>query len=292
MKLLENQGLRRKLLINIFFLVFALFSVSRRTPIIDESPPFERFLIGVFAPIQSGIVVLRNNLKDFWKHYLLNVEASKVNVELKKEIDFLNEKIFEGLQTKEENLRLKGLLEFVENRMEKRIMAQIVAFDSSRDYKVIRINKGLRDGLIPYSPVVTSMGLVGYVYRLTDYYADILTILDTNNRVDAIVDRTRTHGILEGYSDDTCLMKYISRSEGIILGDVVLSSGLGRIYPKGVNIGTITRVERESDGITQHVEVTPNVNFARLEEVVVLIQNQGSQLIRDWDRLQLLEEGK
>jgi rod shape-determining protein MreC len=134
--------------------------------------------------------------------------------------------------------------------------------------------------------VVTSAeGLVGYVYRLSDHYADVLTILDANNRVDSVVERLRSHGILEGYSSGKCIMKYVNRTEPIILNDMVLTAGLGNVYPKGMKIGYISRIERESYGSTQHVEVTPLVNFSKLEEVIVLVQEEEEHKQAEWNKL-------
>ena len=154
-------------------------------------------------------------------------------------------------------------------------MAQVVSWDASNDFKVLRINKGENDGLKVLSPVITMTGLVGYVYRLTSNYSDILTILDQNNRVDAIIARSRTHGIIEGHSAMTCKMKYVARTEQLLEGDVIITAGLGEIYPKGIKIGTVSQIDKENIGITQRIEVKPSVDFQRLEEVVVLIEGVG-----------------
>jgi rod shape-determining protein MreC len=140
------------------------------------------------------------------------------------------------------------------------------------------------------APVVTSVGLVGYIYRLTDHFADILTVLDNNNRVDGLIQRVRAHGIVEGYSSEKSLMKYVSRTEPIILGDVVITSGLGNIYPKGIRVGGVSKIERESYGITQYVEITPAVDFGLLEEVVILLAEGDEQKRREWEALDQMEE--
>jgi rod shape-determining protein MreC len=112
---------------------------------------------------------------------------------------------------------------------------------------------------------------VGYIYRVGYNYSDVLTILDPNNRVDAIVERTRTHGIVEGVFNYMCSLKYVSRTEPIELGDRLITAGVGGIYPKGVKVGMITNIEQESSGMTLSVEVTPSVDFHQLEEVIVLL---------------------
>ena len=167
----------------------------------------------------------------------------------------------------------------------KRILAQIVSYDANSDFRVLRINKGSGDGIKLQSTVVTSDGVVGYIYRLTDHFADILTIIDTNNRVDVLVQRTRSHGIVEGYRASKCLMKYVSQTDPVILGDEVITSGLGNVYPKGLRVGSVTRIERESYGITQQIEVTPAVDFTTLEEVVVLSFENDDARRLEWQAL-------
>jgi len=100
----------------------------------------------------------------------------------------------------------------------------------------------------------------------------------------------RSHGIVEGYNNEKSIMKYISRAEPIILGDKVITSGLGNIYPKGVKVGTVSRIESESYGITQNVEISPAVDFGRLEEVVILLSNENDQKRREWEALDQMDE--
>ena len=288
MKLIDNQTEKFKIFVNIIVLAISLYGVARQDTTFSSVSPFEGFLIDSFAPLQQGITTSNEKVTSFFAHYMFNVNASKTNVELVKEVDFLNQRIFELEETRLENGRLKELLGFVDEREEKRVIAQIVAFDASSEQDVIRINKGKNDGLKIFSPVVTAQGLVGYVYRLTNHYSDILTIVDPNNRVDAIINRIRSHGIVEGASVGKCIMKYISRTEPVILGDLVVTSGLGRIYPKGLAVGKVTRIEREAYGITQYIEVSPIVNFRKIEEVVVLLGEDHTELESEWRKLDSL----
>src|SRR5690554_6448626 len=209
-------------------------------------------------------------------HYVLIVNTSKDNALLTKKVDELENQLFEMEEVRKENVRLKQLLKFgVDIPMEK-VLAQVVSWDASNEFRVLRINKGSRDGLREMSPVITMNGLVGYVYRLTPNYADILTILDQNNRVDSIVARTRSHGVVEGASDFKARLKHLNRTEKVEVGDEIITAGLGNIYPKGIRVGTISKIDKENYGITQSIVVTPSVNFHKLEEVVVLIDKEDS----------------
>ena len=286
MKLIEDEGLRvKKLIINIIVLVIALRGVSKYNVEEHQSPLFDRLIIDSLAPMQSSVTYLKRKFSSIFEYYVMNVNASKENTELKKKISVLNGHLFQFEELAEENKRIKELLQFGKEIPMKKVLAQIVAWDAASDYKVLRINKGSADGLKLQSTVVTSKGLVGYVYRLTNHFADILTILDSNNRVDGLIKRIRSHGIVEGHSGEKCVMKYVTRTEPVILNDLVLTSGLGNIYPKGLKIGRVTRIERESYGITQYIEITPSVDFGRLEEVIVLVSPDDKRRQLEWEAL-------
>ncbi len=285
MRIVEQKSPRLRLIINITVMCLALYAVSRREVAYDKTSPFEKFMIEVMAPIQRTIVFMKTKVTTTIDDYFFNVDASYDNRMLRKKLFEYESKIFQYGEMEQENKRLRGLLATNSEVKGKRLLAQIVAWDSSSDFKVIRINRGSNDGLKILSPVITDEGLVGYIYRVSYNYADVLTILDANNRIDGIVERSRTHGIVEGYSKNRCIMKYVARTSPMLIGDVALTSGLGNIYPKGIKIGTVSRIERDSYGITQHIELTPAVEFGKLEEVIVLLWEGDQEKRKEWDEL-------
>ncbi len=285
LKLVEDESHRWKLVINILVLIIGLRGVSESDARSQKVSLFERLMIDMFAPMQKSVTYIKDQSSSFFDHYLTNVSASKENELLKKKIEELQSDAFSHEEIAGENTRLKELLGFGKKIPAKKILAQVVAWDSSSDFKVIRINKGIDDKIKLQAPVVTAQGLVGYVYRLTNHFADILTILDSNNRVDGIIKRIRSHGIVEGYSGNKCIMKYVARTEPVILNDLVLTSGFGNIYPKGLRVGTVSKIERESYGITQEIEIKPSVDFGRLEEVIVLNMSGDVNKEIEWKAL-------
>jgi rod shape-determining protein MreC len=288
----ESQSQKLKIVINILVLGLALYGFSERNAPFSKVTPFERVMVDYLGPLQRSVTNIQLSIADFFEHYLMNVGVSKENVELKKQVGELSSEIFSYQEVLKENKRLKDLLQFGEEIQKKKVLAQIVAWDGSSDFKVLRINKGEKDGVRVLSTVVTADGVVGYIYRVTRHFADILTILDPNNRVDGIIERTRSHGILEGYGNNRCIMKYVTQSEPVILGDLVLTSGLGNIYPKGLIIGKISKIERESYGVTQSIEVRPSVDFSRLEEVIVLVGEDSQDKKDEWQTLDQAEQGR
>ncbi len=272
MKNLNFDSSRWKLFNNLAVVCLSLYGFSIQNYQVSEVSFFQKVVIETLAPVQRGTVSIKEQIAYTFDHYIQIVNTSKKNVELLKEVDTLRSQVFSLEEVKKENERLKQLLEFGKDIPRKKVLAQIVSWDASNEFKVLRINKGSNDGLKLMAPVITMTGLVGYVYQVSPNFADILTVLDQNNRVDAIISKTRTHGIVEGSSAFYCQLKYVSRTEKVEIGDEIITAGLGEIYPKGIKIGRISQIDKESFGITQSITILPSVDFKKLEEVVVLIE--------------------
>ena len=136
------------------------------------------------------------------------------------------------------------------------------------------MNQGENDGVAKDMAVATSEGVVGRVIEVSRNTAKVLLITDANSAVDVIVQRSRAQGILEGKIEETCILKYVQKSEEVQVGDRVITSGLGGIFPKGLVVGTVTKVDRKRPGIFQYIEVTPAVDLSKLEEVLILGEEQ------------------
>ena len=285
MKLIHQSGKRLKIGLNIAMLLLALFSFLRQDRTIRQTSRFENMMIDQFSMIQGLMATVRRKVGVLREDYWARLDASRENVLFRRKIVELERELFVAQETFKENQRLKKLLGFVQNVSSEKILAQVVAWDGNSDFKVIRLNKGLKDGVKLQSAVVTDRGVVGYIYRMTDHFSDVLTILDSSNKVDGVIARIRSRGIVEGYSFDKCIMKYVTRTDPIVLRDIVITSGLGNIYPKGIKIGKVSRIERESYGITQYVEIKPMVDFQSLEEVVILIPSGEDIRKREWEVL-------
>ena len=229
----SNQPSRNRLFIDVFVLSFSLFYYSQQELSRVNVSSFDGFVINTVAPIQKSVNSIYNNVSNFFNNYLANVNAAKRENDLVTQIESYKKVIFNFSETSKENDRLKKLLQFKEQLKYDSISAKIVAWDSSANFRTIRIDKGFSSGVKIQSPVISHNGVVGYVYRMSSHFSDVLTILDPNNRVDVIASRTRSHGIAEGYSGDSLIMKYLKITDPVALNDEIITSGLGYIYPKG-----------------------------------------------------------
>jgi rod shape-determining protein MreC len=118
--------------------------------------------------------------------------------------------------------------------------------------------------------VVISEGVVGRVIEVSPDTAKVLLLTDPNSALDVIIQRSRAQGIMEGKVDEVCVLKYVQKSDDVQVGDQVITSGLGGIFPKGLMTGMVTKLDRKRPGIFQYIEVSPAVDFSKLEEVLIL----------------------
>lgn len=231
---------------------------------------FDRAAVSISAPVQSAISWVIDSSWGVVENYTLLLHVRQNNIDLSQENRKLQNEIANYQEMAKENERLRKLVDFGQNIQGKKVIARVIAQDVSSEFRAIRLNKGMAEGVERGMAVVTPEGIVGRVLRATTHYSDVLTLLDSSNAVDALVQRSRARGVIEGMSENLLTFKYLRRTDDIEVGDMVVSSGVGGLFPKGLVVGKISRVERKSYGITQYVEVTPMVDFTKLEEVTVV----------------------
>lgn len=184
----------------------------------------------------------------------------------------LSLELVELRESKLENERLRGLLNFKEANASvgDYFAAKVIARDPDRITNTILIDIGRVDGVAERMPVVTADGLVGRVLEVHPWTAVVQLLMDRNCRVSAIIQRrSRTQGIVM-VEDGTFYLSHVPLRSEVEEGDVVVSSGLGGIFPGGLLVGTVTELGDEEVGLFREVILTPGVNFSNLEEVFVL----------------------
>jgi len=270
----------------IFLFVFLLIPVlaidtSTRQP--KDYQIHDRVILGITSPIQGGISWSLDQIVSVFQNYLFLWHTRQDNLQVLEENRKLLNEIASLRETQQENQRLRKLLGFQEKLKTETVVARVIAKDVSTEFRAIRINRGESSGIHKNMAVLTNEGVVGRVLRTTNGTADVVTLLDLLSAVDAIVERSRARGIVEGMTDEVCQLRFALRTDDIEPGDLLISSGLGGIFPKGVPVGTVSRVNRKPFGITQEVEVRPSVDFSKLEEVMVItkVESEPVQKIAD-----------
>ena len=169
----------------------------------------------------------------------------------------------------QENARLHALLDLRETLRGDLVAAHVIGRDAGTLSRTLVIDRGERDGVTKGAAVLAPSGIVGHVFLAARDAARVLLITDHNSGVDAVVQRTRARGIVEGQVDGGCVLKFVKRTEDVQVGDLVVTSGVDGIFPKGLPVGRVTAVDKRGQGLFQAVEVTPAVDPGALEEVLV-----------------------
>jgi rod shape-determining protein MreC len=262
----------RKILIPVVIFVLALSLISANFHTREKMSFFESLAVEITAPVQKLVRAVLQGVGNVWKGYFHLVGLEKENQRLKREVEELRHQVNEYREAYLTNQRLRGLLNFKKSIATPLLPAEVVAFDPSGWFQTILIDKGSNDGVAQDMAVVNASGLVGRVIGVSSHHAKVLLILDPNSAVDGLVQRSRARGILVGRGRGNCLLNYVQRNEDVQVGDQVISSGMGGVFPKGLLLGTVQEVVRGTSGLFQAVEVQPAVDFGRLEELMVVVQ--------------------
>ncbi len=233
---------------------------------------FERAVLQITAPFQKGIDVAWTAVADSWDHYFWLVGTKEENRRLHDENRRLRAELYELTEIRLANERLRRLLEFKEEMDLPALPAQLIAADASSWFRTVVIDKGSSDGVREGMPVVVAEGAVGRVITVAAGQSRVLLVTDASSAVAALVQRNRTRGVVRGRGENLNL-EYALREADVRVGDVLITSGTGGIFPKGIPIGRVSGVSREAYGLFQGVEIEPFVDFSRLEEVLVLLRD-------------------
>ena len=228
------------------------------------------FFISPFQELTSNSIHFIQNI---WRNYFDLVGVSQENDSLVRALKAANEKNNSLKELELAHFRLQRLLEFTPELKRHVAAAAIVGKDPSPWLKTVVINKGMDDGVQRGMPVVTPDGIAGLVTDASSGYAKVLLITDQNSAVDALTQSTRARGIVKGESSGKLRFDYVLRRHEISEGDIIVSSGLDGVFPKGIRVGYVHEVSKPNSGIFQEVSVTPYVDFEKLEEVLVIIDS-------------------
>ncbi len=170
-----------------------------------------------------------------------------------------------------ENQRLKKLLNFSLPLATRTIGTRVIGEDVNPWKKIVLLDKGGRNNLKKDMAIVVPEGLVGRILEVEPYTAHAILLSDPDSRVSALTATSRAQGIVAGIGTDKLQMKYLALDAEVAIGEDVTTSGVGSIFPKGLQIGKIEAIERDSDGLHLLALVKPSVPFSKLEEVLCIV---------------------
>lgn len=241
----------------------AVLCVGSKTVSVEAAYPVERMK-------QSFARKVMTRVKGFFNA----AEAKAENVRLKREIASLALMAGDVERLEMENARLRRALEYTSKAPEKWLAAGVLSENggAAGAKKTIRVDKGSIAGVKESAVVVVPEGLVGLVTQVTPHTAEVTLITDPSVKVACEVENQgdlRSRGIIAGGSDDAIVLKHLSNGGEALPRSRVLTSGLGGIFPRGIEVGTLLDVRRDAKGLASEGEVLPNVEYSNLEDVFI-----------------------
>jgi len=228
----------------------------------------------LLAVVQKPVSRITAHASGVWRDYIALWGVEEENRLLREEVrqyKLLNSEYQEAVAT---NIRLRKLLDFKETLPMPTATARIIGKDPGFWFHTVIIDRGGGDGVLEGMPVVTAEGVVGQVINIAPRSAKILLANDPNSAIEAMVQRSRVRCIVKG--DGRGLdMFYVLKSSDVVEGDLVVTSEMGGIFPKGLIIGTVTSVASSERGMFLQIAVAPAVDFSQLENVVVIMKNNA-----------------
>jgi rod shape-determining protein MreC len=265
---------RHHLLLFIIALLFsALVLMSLRVKQRRGVDILDALWLEICSPLQSVATFTINAVQGVFHRYFFLVHVEEENALLKRRMGQLQQENYGMKEAALANERLRNLLDFREKVGSAMVGAEVIGRDPSSWFKSVTINRGDRDGVRKGMAVISPEGVIGQILKVSPRYSVVLLITDYNSAVDGIVQRTRGKAIVEGRGENRCQLKYLLRSEEVVPGDLIVTSGLVGNFPKGLTVGEIRKVEKEGHGIFQYVELVPSVDLTKLEEVFVITES-------------------
>ncbi len=280
---------RGRLLLGILVLSH-LVIISRQVDGGGGDSLLERVVFAALSPLQSTVAWSGRTVRDSWNRYVYLRRVQQVNLTLEARLRESQLLLQERSERALEAERLRDLLELRKVLPLETVVAEVTARDGVPFYRTLSINKGKKDGVTLNAPVLSATGVVGRVIRLGPRAAQVQLLLDRESGLGVRVERSRVAGVAlgqvgladtlaEGWAGDL-VMKYVPVLADVIPEDAVVTSGLDRIYPRGLMVGRVRSVSRGA-GLFMEVLVAPSAGFDRLEVVMVVRQTPEPEVLEE-----------
>ena len=254
-------------------LALVVLRVSARNP--GELSALDRGILRLVSPGQAAMSYVARGITGVAGRYVELKGVRAENDALHRENRQLRTELMEMRRLAEESGRYQRLLGLRDATPAETIAARVIAIDASPYFRVARVDIDRGEATVRRGmPVLTPEGVVGRINRVAGKSSDVLLLVDPRSALDVVIPRTGGRGILRGKSGENgyrCSIEYLARGEPAKEGDAVVTSGVGGAFPRNLAVGHITRIVPGAVGLYQDVEVTPDVDFARLSEVLVVV---------------------
>ncbi len=238
------------------------------------------WVVDAITPFERGLVWIESTSGNLWHNYFYLRGVRAENRELKQQIEQMRLEQVRLNEDAAQAHRLQTLLAFKEQYIARTVAAQVIGSSGSDLSRTVYIDKGEDVGLKRDMAVITADGIVGKVMIVYPSTAQVLLIDDQSSGVGVILEKSRLQGVLRGTANGEVMLERIMSDEQVAAGETVLTSGGDQIFPKGLPVGTVTKVANGKD-LFLNIKVKPATDLSRLEEVLVLVEKQDREPVAD-----------
>jgi len=254
------------LAVMLFHVILISAQVNSRTGV----PVLESVTFGVFAQVQRGLSTGILSARRIWGKYVWLRGVQAENAELRRQLEAVQVQYQERRALADRARSLEELLALRDRSNLETVAAEIIAASVSPDFRTLTIDKGKTNGIKGDMAVIASDGVVGRIVVPSRTSAKVQMLIDRNAAAGALIERSRAQGIALGGGDERLRLEYVSEASDVVVGDLVVTSGIDGIYPKGFTIGQVESVEKNGPAY-RRITVKPAVKFSSLETVLVVL---------------------
>ena len=233
-------------------------------------PMLEAAVFGIFSEVQRGANTVATSVRSGWQDYVALRQVRSENEQLKQQLGELRVRLQEERGLAQQTQSLQKLLDLKTSTTLSTTAASVIAGGASPEFRTITIDRGTGDGLRADMAVLAPAGVVGRIIQPSSRASKVQLLIDRSAAAGAIIERTRAQGVVVGTGADELRMDYVAGSADVKAGDVVVTSGIDGIYPKGFVIGQIQSVRRGA-GEFSAIVIRPAVDFTSLEAVLIVL---------------------
>jgi rod shape-determining protein MreC len=235
-------------------------------------PLLETVTFGAFSEVQRAAARVTGGVRGAWNGYIGLRGARRENEQLKQQLGALQVQLQQERAAAERTRQLERLLGFQQQIGVDTVAAGVIGAGASPDFRTVTIDRGSSEGVRTNMAVIAPTGVVGRIVTSMAHASKVQLLVDRNAGAGALVERTRAQGVILGpdqQEGDLLRMDYVSSIADVKVGDVIVTSGIDGIFPKGFPIGKVERVD-QGNGVYKVIRVRTAVDFTSLEEVLVV----------------------
>jgi rod shape-determining protein MreC len=238
-------------------------------------------VLGLASPVQATSESIHDGGRNLFSIVSGFFTARAQNTALRKRVGELEQEIVALKEQLLEERRLLELADFTGRVEDPKLIARVIGTNPTAWFSAVMVNKGSSHGARKGLPALSSSGLAGYVIEVYLYSSKVLLLTDSNSKVGVVAQRSRAQGVVQGDDEGGCVLKYLEPTADISEGDVLVTSGNSRIYPRGLRVGYVGEIKNRPGNLFQWARVVPATDFEKIEEVAIIVTAQTPEEASD-----------